>query len=307
MKSKYIKIADNEYKEMTFDEVVEKYDKLIKKYAFRYCNPNIGIIFDDLYQQGLIKLWQIYEQIGTPQDLYSDRDMTGRITGYVNQCMQKYSCNILRKLKQNNRDGYTDDLELYERSNFNNIKSYKEIDKLEMKAIFNIEYFNILSKFNEADKEIFESYVKGYSYVELSKIYKCTDCTIRNRILKIVDKFEEVFEIKKEPIIRVWSNDEIKILKKYYPEGGIEEAMKYLPNKSRENITSKRKNLGLQSWKSLHNIENKNKLNTEDVIEIKEFLKQGKLQKDIAKMFNVGKKTISFINSGKIKKWEVAV
>jgi RNA polymerase sigma factor (sigma-70 family) len=304
MKTKDIKISKTEYKNMTFDDIVDKYGLLIKMYAFRYCNPDMGIVFDDLYQQGLISLWKVFEQIDTPQDLYSDRDMTGRITGYVNCCIQKYSCNILRKLKQNNRDGYTDDLELYERSNFNNIKSHKETDKLEKRAIFNIEYADILSQFDEMDNKIFELYVSGYSYVEIGKMYNLTDCTIRNRILKIINKFEIVFEIKKEPNNRTWSEQEVELLKLYYPKGGIDEVIKYLPDKSRDNITSKRKNLGLPSWKSLHNLETKTELNTNDIIEIKKHLQNGILQKEIAKLFNVSKKTISFINLGKIKKWK---
>lgn len=85
---------------------------------------------------------------------------------------------------------------------------------------------------------ITEDYKKGTTITNLSKKYKFSENAIRNKLvsLGLYDKRDNV----------EFTNDEIEIIKIYYPFGDWESLIAFLPNRSKQSIYTKAWSLGIK-------------------------------------------------------------
>lgn len=104
----------------------------------------------------------------------------------------------------------------------------------------NLKYYGVFASryFTKDELEnIKNDYINGLSLYELSTKYKRRDDCIRKKLQEI-----GIFNTK---AYDVYSDEEIVILKKYYPIGDWENLYKFLPNRDKHSITTKAHKLGI--------------------------------------------------------------
>ena len=85
---------------------------------------------------------------------------------------------------------------------------------------------------------IIEDYKKGITITNLSKKYKFSENAIRNKLVSL-DLYGKRDNIE-------FTNDEIEIIKIYYPLGDWESLFEFLPNRSKQSIYTKAWSLGIK-------------------------------------------------------------
>lgn len=145
---------------------------------------------------------------------------------------------------------------------------------------------------NKEKNDIIDDYLSGISVKNISVKYNRDIHTILDLLKK-----EQIFV----PMYECWTNEEILILKEYYPTATWDEILKLLPNRKKGNIISKASSLKIKriikQW------------NNDDLYILKTGYENGLLNKDISKQLSykfscseIAQKA-NKLNLSKRKKW----
>ncbi|MEG2412598.1 MAG: sigma-70 family RNA polymerase sigma factor [Clostridium sp.] len=189
MDKKLIRIAKDEVKEMTFDEVLKKYRGLvvnkINKWKFKY-------EFDDLYQMGCLGLWDAYKYHDSNNGFCFGTLALKTIIHYISWYRQNNNLDKINRqtskitdvCSYDSKDGYVDTF----------MDTRADYDEIELKLIINdvIVKLNKQNEFLRAHERraserniIFLKLVaQGISQREIAEIYNLSISTVQRGVYK---------------------------------------------------------------------------------------------------------------------------
>ena len=149
-------------------ENLREYEKLVtvvvRKTVFNYRLNELGLTEEDLVQEGLLALLRA-------KKTFKEGKGAGFKT-YASICIRNRTIDIIRKAKgepfvQHDFLQSSSDINMY--------------DQTEKEEILN----SVLDKCSKVERAIFNSYIQGYSYSEIAKIFELQKKKIDNTIQKI--------------------------------------------------------------------------------------------------------------------------
>ncbi|WIF95040.1 sigma-70 family RNA polymerase sigma factor [Caminicella sporogenes] len=187
---KRIRVNENLYKEMTFEEVLKKYEPLIGKLITPFIKQ-YQYEYDELFQIGLIGLWNAYKSYKPEKNIgfgyYAKVVVKNEMLKFVKRSQIKLvvlSYNSLAySSHRDNKD--VEFLDLFD-SNFD--LDEKIINILELKRIK-----NKIKNMSERKQKIIELYLKGYTQRQIANkigIAQSKVCLHIRRILKELRKIK---------------------------------------------------------------------------------------------------------------------
>ncbi|RKD22433.1 RNA polymerase sigma factor, sigma-70 family [Caminicella sporogenes DSM 14501] len=185
---KRIKVNENLYKEMTFEEIAEKYEPLIgklitpfiKQYEYQY-------EYDELFQIGLIGLWNAYKSYKPERDIgfgyYAKFVVRNEILKFVKRSQKKLVVLSYNSLIYSNRENREIEfLDLFD-SSFDLDKKIINILKIERIK-------NKIKNMPERKQKIIKLYFSGYTQRQIANEVGIAQSKVSRHIKKILKELK---------------------------------------------------------------------------------------------------------------------
>lgn len=205
---------------MDAEQTCREYEYLVPTTLLKmYGNPyayakNKHLDYDDLYQFGMIGLWEATQsypkkQIGTFKN-YAIRNIRWSIRKQIILEQRKFSYYKSTTSAYTSKNfevtthsmseylGDDDKMTFYDTVSCDNITNFINDDSVEMKSLSKVEFDNIMKRLNDMEKEILHLKMEGYSYEQIGAKYGVSRGAIGLRVKTIKSKINRYLEVQNE-------------------------------------------------------------------------------------------------------------
>lgn len=188
---KWIYVSESEKQELEFEEVLEKYKSIITRYVYRW---SATYEYDELYQTGLIALWQAYNRYDhthyqIPFGALATKYIKYALMNYHNKHRSKFAreTSQIKSLISYNQPVSQEDEAFTLEDVIGTPDNYTEtvLDHIVIDKVF--------SKFSRSQLEDIQKYIQGYNLKELAEDHNTHRNRISQRMRNNFEKFQRKY------------------------------------------------------------------------------------------------------------------